>query len=217
MATHTLDAQAGHGSPAKGVGAPPLQGARFFSINASYSIDADSSEREALHNDFRCLFASGLAVLQAETERLNQAQHAALYLFRQASGILDALDFTGGDDQTHQQTAKAQTECTAMSKHPATQAPQNVQRQQVGADAFQHLMLSIQAQGLSSALPEERARLADQVSHWIRAHVVDADAEHARGFIDELASLLSAIADGVVPAFVDRSQTNRTSAGGAYV
>lgn len=104
-----------------------------------------------------------------------------------------------------------------MSKHLITQAPRKGQRQQVGADAFQQLMLNIQAQGLSSAFPEERARLADQVSHFIRAHVVDADAEQARGFIDELACLLSANADGVVPAFLDRSQANRASAGGAYV
>lgn len=97
MATHTVNAQAERGSPAKGVEASPLLGARFFSINASYSIDADSSEQEALHNDFRCLFLSGLAVMEAERERLNQAQYAALYLFRQASGILDALDITEGE------------------------------------------------------------------------------------------------------------------------
>lgn len=110
-----------------------------------------------------------------------------------------------------------QSEGAAMSKHLATQAPQKGPHQQGGADAFQALMLSIQALGLSSAFPEEREQLADQVSRSVRAHVVDADPEHARGFIDELACLLSANVDGVVPAFLGPVEAYSASVGGAHV
>lgn len=61
---------------------------KFFSINARYSIDPDSTA-EQLFNDFACLAGSGMAVLddlvsEDASMAQNQKVFAAYYLLEQA-------------------------------------------------------------------------------------------------------------------------------------
>ena len=68
---------------------PVKQPATFFSLNASYSIDEDSSMVDLLE-DLSCLLGVGTATLvEHGPGKLSQTQWSGVYAIQQAHAILD--------------------------------------------------------------------------------------------------------------------------------
>ena len=74
--------------------------AEFFQLDAKYTI-APGASADALRNDFRCLFESGLGAFEDKTDKFDHAMWAGIYALRQAYAVFEELERVRRGEKGH--------------------------------------------------------------------------------------------------------------------